>query len=309
MTRRWDEMLGHLAGALPAGPVRVLVDSADAELAGRLVARLHAAGCTDAVVREDRAGTGGSDVLIRLRTSADSAGGRRAPDADVVIDLHDPEWPVIRHIASRLAKQDRWYRTETRAFFAAKAAGWDTKFGDDVPAYAAAVAEAGLAPGSFVVDVGCGTGRALPVLRDAVGPAGTVIGLDLTAEMLGVARDLGRACSAALVLADAGQLPFADGSVDAVFAAGLLMHLPDPTEGLRSLARVTRLGGRLVLFHPSGRAALAARHGRAVRPDEPLSGGPLRSATARTGWNLVHYDDAAHRFLAIAERCASATRL
>jgi SAM-dependent methyltransferase len=194
------------------------------------------------------------------------------------------------------------YRTETQAFFAAKAAGWDAKFGDDVPAYTAAVAEARVAPGSVVVDVGCGTGRALPVLRDAAGPTGTVVGLDLTPQMLAVARDLGRAGSASLVLADASHLPFDGASVDVVFAAGLLTHLPDPLAGLRELARVTRTAGRLVLFHPSGRKALAARHGRVVRSDEPLSEGPLRESTARTGWDLVRYDDADHRFLAIATR-------
>jgi SAM-dependent methyltransferase len=90
--------------------------------------------------------------------------------------------------------------------------------------------------------------------------------------------------------------------VDAVFAAGLIMHLPDPEAGLGQLARVTRTGGLLILFHPSGRAALAARHGRTLRPDEPLAEGPLRHSTGRAGWRLTTYDDADGRFLAIATR-------
>src|SRR5690242_17741167 len=72
----------------------------------------------------------------------------------------------------------------TRAFFASRAAGWDVRFGDDLPAYAAAVAESELPRGGVVVDLGCGTGRALPALRAAVGPAGTVLALDATPEML-----------------------------------------------------------------------------------------------------------------------------
>jgi SAM-dependent methyltransferase len=194
------------------------------------------------------------------------------------------------------------YLTETRAFFACRAATWDAKFGDDLPAYWAAVTEAGIRRGGVVIDIGCGTGRALPPLREAVGPAGTVIALDVTPEMLAAARPAARLAAASVVIADARVLPFADGSADAIFAAGLVNHLPDTEAGLRELARVTSPGGLLVLFHPSGRAALAARHGHALSPDEPLSEGPLRRFTAASGWELTAYDDAPDRFFAVAER-------
>ena len=105
-----------------------------------------------------------------------------------------------------------------------------------------------------------------------------------------------------IVLADARALPFPGRSVDAIFAAGLVNHLPDTEAGLRELARVIRPGGKLVLFHPSGRAALAARHGHALSPDEPLAKGPLRGSTRASGWVLTAYDDAPHRFFALAER-------
>lgn len=195
------------------------------------------------------------------------------------------------------------YIERTREFFAARAATWDTRFGDDLPVYAAAIAEAGIAPRGIAVDVGCGTGRALPALRDSVGPDGRVIGLELTPQMLAQARTAGWAKSAdLLLLADARRLPFADASVHAAFAAGLVNHLPDPVAGLAELARVTRPGGLLVIFHPVGRAALAARHGRTISPDEILSPAPLRRAATATGWELATYEDADARFLAVAKR-------
>jgi SAM-dependent methyltransferase len=103
-------------------------------------------------------------------------------------------------------------------------------------------------------------------------------------------------------MADARRLPFADASADALFAAGLVNHLPDPEAGFGELARVTCTGGLLVLFHPSGRAALAARHGRTVTGDEPLSAGPLSRSTLATGWRLATYDDAPDHFFALAVR-------
>ena len=199
-----------------------------------------------------------------------------------------------------MASPDRERLRQTRAFFAGKAATWDAKFGDDMPAYAAAVAEAGLPTGALVADIGCGTGRALPALRAAVGPAGVVLALDATPEMLSAAAVRSSGCGAALIVADALRLPLDDRVLDGIFAAGLLMHLPDPAAALTELARVTAEPGVLILFHPSGRAALAARHGHALRHDEPMAETPLRAALAATGWHLDTYDDPPHRFFARA---------
>lgn len=306
--RRWDEFLGGLVSLIPDGAVAV-IDGPPADdvtragaVAERLIGALAAAGLACARGPATGAGQPGQ-VVIWLRTASPRHGSADGDtDADIVVDAHDPDWPVIRRVAAPLAGRGPWYLTETRAFFGYRAAGWDAKFGEDIPAYAAAAAEARLAAGWTVIDVGCGTGRAIPVLREAVGPSGRVIGLDLTPEMLDQARPRCAAARAALVLADARRLPLADKAADAVFAAGLVTHLPQPAAGFAELARVTRPGGRLVLFHPTGRAALAARHGRTLRPDEPLAEGPLRHVTAAAGWELTDYDDAADRFFAVAVR-------
>ncbi|MEV7282474.1 methyltransferase domain-containing protein [Streptomyces sp. NPDC093111] len=192
--------------------------------------------------------------------------------------------------------------TQVREFFGARAADWDSRFPDDGPAYAAAVADLGLRPGDAVLDAGCGTGRALPPLREAVGPTGTVIGADLTPEMLGEAVRAGRARAATLLLSDVARLPLRAGALDAVFGAGLISHLADPVADLRELARVVRPGGRLALFHPIGRAALAARHGRRITPDDLRAEPNLRAVLAGSGWELGSYVDEDDRYLALAVR-------
>jgi SAM-dependent methyltransferase len=324
---RWNEVLDLLARVVAPGPRLVVVDGG----ADRLAERLDDIGqscrrLSDADPRADedawrsdpqpttiaiadgatwRAWPPGRpwDVVIWLRTSTPvPVEPHPEREATIVVDLHDPTWPVIRHIDPTLADRGSWHRAETRAFFALRALTWDVKFGNDQPAYARAVAEIGIAPGDVVVDVGCGTGRALPALRDATGPGGVVIGIDITEEMLATARRHGRADLAHLVLGDAQHLPLPDGCVRAVFAAGLIGHLPAVEPGLTELARVTAPDGRLALFHPSGRAALAARHGRTLRPDEPLSEGELRETLRRCGWRLDTYDDPPHRFFALAIR-------
>ncbi|MET8158412.1 methyltransferase domain-containing protein [Sphaerisporangium sp. NPDC005289] len=191
---------------------------------------------------------------------------------------------------------------ETRAFFASRAAGWEEKFPDDDPAFAAAVGAMGLAEGDVVLDAGCGTARAFPPLRAAVGPAGRVIGVDLTPEMIRSARDRGRHAHGRLLIADVGRLPLPDAAVNAVLAAGLLSHLPDPAAVLGELARVTVAGGRLALFHPVGRAVLAARRGRVPAPDDIRAEHNLRPLLRGTGWTLTTCEDTGERYLAIALR-------
>jgi SAM-dependent methyltransferase len=293
---RWSVVLDLVVGALPADAL-VLVDGAR-DRAELLAGRLRDAGLPRTRPIEssdDRADA----TIVWVRTPA---GGRGGDGAHIVVDLHDPGWPVVRHLDAGLAAADTWHRSESSAFFAVRAATWDTKFGDDLPAYAAAVAEAGLRPGGVAVDVGCGTGRAFPALRDALGPDGVLVGVDHTPEMLSAARDRARAHAATLLLGDVRHLPLADAAADTVFAAGLITHLPHADAGLAELARVTRTGGRLVIFHPTGRAALAARHGHTLRPDEPLAEHVLRATGARTGWELTGYDDRADRFHAVAVR-------
>lgn len=187
-------------------------------------------------------------------------------------------------------------------FFGARADAWDEKFPEDGPAFATAVAEFGVGPGDRVLDAGCGTGRALTPLRAAVGPSGTVLGVDLTERMLAAARRAGRDADGTLLRADVARLPLRDGVLDAVFAAGLIAHLPEPAANLRELARAVRPGGRLALFHPIGRAALAARHGRELTPDDLRAEHNLGPLLAGSGWEMTSYADEDSRFLVLAVR-------
>ncbi|GAB1820176.1 class I SAM-dependent methyltransferase [Herbidospora sp. RD11066] len=191
-------------------------------------------------------------------------------------------------------------KDETRAFFAVRAATWDDKFPDDGPAFAAAIARLELTPGSIALDAGCGTGRAMPLLRAFTD---RVVGVDLTPEMAAVARERGP-----VVIADAVELPLADAAVDGILAAGLTGHVVDVRLMLREFARVARPGARLALFHPVGRAVLAARHGRELSPDDVRAEANLMPLLQATGWEPVHFHDGDDHYLALA-RLAAVARL
>ena len=89
------------------------------------------------------------------------------------------------------------------------------------------------------LDVGCGTGRNLPLL-----PAGVrAIGLDPSPEALARARR--RAPGIPLVRASAEALPFRDGSFETVLSGLVFCSVPDPARGLAEVRRVLRRDGEL----------------------------------------------------------------
>lgn len=65
---------------------------------------------------------------------------------------------------------------------------------------------------------------------------------------------------------------------------------------------MVRPGGVLAPFHPIGRAALAARHGRPLTPEDTRAGPNLRPLLAGCGWHMTSYTDEDTRFLALAVR-------
>jgi arsenite methyltransferase len=105
-------------------------------------------------------------------------------------------------------------------------------------------------PGAIVLDLGCGAGTDLLIAAQMTGPAGRVIGVDMTSAMLDRARESADAMgldNVALHEALIESLPLADASVDAVISNGVIDLVPDKDAVLDEIDRVLRPGGRLQL--------------------------------------------------------------
>lgn len=109
----------------------------------------------------------------------------------------------------------------------------------------------GLKGGETVLDVGCGVGHNFPYLAEAIGPRGTLIGVDLAEGMLTRAHRRVRRQgwkNVHLVLGDGGELRFLrPRSVDVVFCSLSLSLLPDRMLALDAMMRLLAPGGRLAV--------------------------------------------------------------
>jgi ubiquinone/menaquinone biosynthesis C-methylase UbiE len=108
------------------------------------------------------------------------------------------------------------------------------------------VDEASIAPDQRVLDIACGTGIVARTVADRRGDATGIVGLDLNEAMLTVARELRP--DVEWRQGNAMELPFADGSFDVVLCQAGLMFVPDVTETLAEMSRVTRAGGTVAVM-------------------------------------------------------------
>lgn len=100
------------------------------------------------------------------------------------------------------------------------------------------------APGSALLDVGCGTGAVTSQAAARVSPDGQVIGSDIAAAMVSLAAE---ATDVTFCQMDAKQLGFPDASFDALTCAFSLFQFPDMGQALAEMRRVLKPGGRLGL--------------------------------------------------------------
>ena len=104
----------------------------------------------------------------------------------------------------------------------------------------------GLAPGARVLDVCCGSGASAIPAAEIVGPEGSVIGVDLAANLLELARNKAKQRGLENIEFQSGdmtRLPFDENSFDAVVCVFGIFFVPDMEGALRELKRVARTGG------------------------------------------------------------------
>ena len=110
------------------------------------------------------------------------------------------------------------------------------------------------------LDLGCGTGRNLPLFTGA-----SAVGLDPSFESLRRARR--RAAGTPLVQGSAEALPLRDGTFDTVVSGLVLCSVPDPARGLAEVRRVLRSDGVLrALEHVRSTVPWRARVQDAIQP-------------------------------------------
>ncbi len=158
---------------------------------------------------------------------------------------------------------------------------------------------ASLRPGETVVDLGCGGGLDVFLAAARVGPSGRAIGIDMTPEMLELARTNASRSGLANVefhRARIDELPLPGGSVDCVISNCVINLATDKQAVFREIARVLKPGGRLAVSDIALKKPLPAELGNDLMAYVGCIAGAIsieeyRAGLTTAGFSLVDIQD------------------
>jgi len=138
--------------------------------------------------------------------------------------------------------------------------------------------------GLRVLDAGCGMGRFAEVAAEA---GADVHAVDLSSAVDAAARNLGHRSTLSFYQADIMNLPFADGTFDAIYSLGVLHHTTNTRRAFLSLIRLLKPGGRIAIWVYSTKLRLMFG-GELLRTFTPRLPKPLLLNACRVAVPLYH---------------------
>jgi ubiquinone/menaquinone biosynthesis C-methylase UbiE len=185
-----------------------------------------------------------------------------------------------------------------RRFFDDAAEGWVRR---NYPPETRAATEkliAGLeiGEGMTILDVGCGRGVIIPMLRKRAGPRARLIALDASAPMLAGVAD--RDSRALALHARAESIPLLDNYVDMVVCFSAFPHFSDHPAAAREFHRVLKPGGTAHVLHLAPRERINRHHDMhdAVRGDHMPDDTAMRAMFLGAGFTDIALSDGPERY-------------
>lgn len=158
--------------------------------------------------------------------------------------------------------------------------------------------------GQTVLEPGCGTGRLTRILADRVGPQGRVLAMDISPQMVQMARaKVGGLSNVHLRCASMESCALPWGDVDLVFCHQVFPHFDDQEHAAEIISRCLRPGGRLVILHLISSRKINDLHrkaGTAVAQDMLPEAEEIRRILDRVGLTIEQLNDADDRYVLVA---------
>ena len=194
---------------------------------------------------------------------------------------------------------------QQKEYFDRLALSWDSRIMPETLAKLRnIVAELDIKPGSYILDVGSGTGVMVPFLNRAISNLGTIIEVDISARMLAEARSKGLN-NTHFIQADIASIPMPQEVFDLVICYNVFPHFGDKLKALKEIARVIKLNGRLSIFHNMSREAVNNLHqtiGGAVGNDLLPEKFELYQLLTEAGFDSIKLEDNSERYLVVAHK-------
>jgi ubiquinone/menaquinone biosynthesis C-methylase UbiE len=196
--------------------------------------------------------------------------------------------------------------TQLQDYFDGLAPNWDKEVTRErLECLTDIIKELDIKSGSYVLDVGSGTGILLPFLVQAVDAVGKIMALDFSIKMLHQAKAKNFSPIVDYIQADIVAVPLPDNCVDLAICNSAFPHFSDKAKALKEIARVIKNDGRLAICHTASRDRVNHLHqsiGGVVGTDFLPYESQMRELIKHAGLTITYLEDSPKRYLVIAEK-------
>ncbi len=152
----------------------------------------------------------------------------------------------------------------TRHYFNERASHWHESTQPDSEKISRVIAETGLRPGHYILDVGCGTGILFPYLFNFTNGKGNIFAIDFAKRMTKRAKQ--NDSRANITCAEAEYLPYQNNLFHHIIAFQIFPHIQQKNQALRECWRTLKNSGVITIFHLNCSRKLNAFHATLSEP-------------------------------------------
>jgi demethylmenaquinone methyltransferase/2-methoxy-6-polyprenyl-1,4-benzoquinol methylase len=188
------------------------------------------------------------------------------------------------------------------AFFDSVAAKWDGMVNHSSKKIYEVLEYLGIKSDDNILDIGTGTGVLIPFLLEHLGEEGKITAVDISAQMLKIARSKYDSNQVCFLKLDFLEAELQD-NFDIAICYSCFPHFEDRRLAIKNMLKVLNNNGRLVIFHSESREKINQLHGNMdnhIKDDRLPSAEDLKLIIESEGGKVTYLEDSEEKYVLIA---------
>jgi len=187
-------------------------------------------------------------------------------------------------------------------FFDSVASKWDEMVNHNSNKIRTVLESLEIKESDSILDIGTGTGVMIPYLLELLGETGRITAIDISAQMLEIAKSKYDNCQVSFIKLDFTEAELQE-AFDIVLCYSCFPHLRDSRNAVKRMLKVLKKGGKLLIFHSESRETINKLHENMdspVKRDNLPPAEELKCVIENEGGKVIQIEDSEEKYVVIA---------